>query len=597
MRKSAILLTEFSEFGNRFVNTVATRWSAMRQYTAYFVSVSLAAVQRFLSRTLATILTALKLILGLVSALALASRAYPLALALLTCAAFLDILDGHVARRLNRASALGAFLDVASDTIVLFAYFAVMFQAQRLTIVSFPLFMLAVSLGITTHFVNFFAQGGFTGDKNRVKPPASATGTLSTALAYGAGIFGSLEGLFPGMSHRYLRLEPSVVLLFLSIFSALFALLCLLVTVRRPSKYEPGDLLFQVHGSDPLFLLLLERLHLKPIDVALCFETFLTLPLFATAIATGLFFEDGHYKGIFWTYSQLWGYAVILPLVSLCAADLYRSAPVALATLRDTHLVQGADYQGFISDARKFFYDKVYIVMIVTATIVAEIWFRIDMVHHDIHRFFIDRHLNVVECIETVVHMASVYLVICVLVYGAATLVMLVRLLKQTDFAMQLFNEDRCVGLKPVVHLLTVFSNLVVLILGEFALAIIDAVRLRLPVVMHLIIFVFCFIALPLLTFFPIWIVHERLLEARREWTARLNIWFQGAGSGPIGDSTSGAAVVPGDLLSFAKADEVKRAIDRIPMWPLPAYKAVVFAAKLIFTVMAFGASIQEIRH
>jgi hypothetical protein len=29
----------------------------------------------------------------------------------------------------------------------------------------------------------------------------------------------------------------------------------------------------------------------------------------------------------------------------------------------------------------------------------------------------------------------------------------------------------------------------------------------------------------------------------------------------------------------------------------LPAYKAVVFAAKLIFTVMAFGASIQEIRH
>ena len=27
---------------------------------------------------------------------------------------------------------------------------------------------------------------------------------------------------------------------------------------------------------------------------------------------------------------------------------------------------------------------------------------------------------------------------------------------------------------------------------------------------MHLIIFVFCFIALPLLTFFPIWIVHER---------------------------------------------------------------------------------------
>lgn len=593
------LQTGFHELVARPLRWAAEAASGARRVISNVLKPKLQTAHRILSRHFATILTALRVALGAVGAFAFAAQSYGSALGLFVVSAFLDGLDGHVARRLNRVSAFGAFLDVAGDWIVLVAYSAVMFRFGILTVVSLALLMFAVSLRIIAHFISFFEQGGFTAQKDSLEVPSSATGTISTVLAYSAGVFGTLDALLPGFFRRHLGVDASVILLFVSIFSALFALLFLLVTLRSPSRApRDGQLPFNVHASEPLIRMLLDRFQLRPLDVGLCFEVVFTMPLFVTAIAVGLFSENAQYKGIFWTYSQLWGYSLILPLISALAAELYLSAPAA--SVSANNLVNDPNWVKSVEvAANAFYHDRMYILLIAGVTVVAEVLFRLDMIHNHVHSFFRNAHINIVECLETVVHAVSVYLVICVLVYGTATLVFLTRILRRADFTLQVFHEDRYVGIAPVIHLLTIFNNVVLLVLVEFVLTIADAVRHHLPIVMmHLVVFLFGLVALPILTLIPVWVVHERLVSARRNWTTRLNLWFRDASViNSLDQKFPSGAAFPPELSSFAKAHEVMRAIDSIPMWPFPAYKALGFAAKIVFTAMAFGASIQEIRH
>jgi phosphatidylglycerophosphate synthase len=541
-------------------------------------------------------LTVFRLALGVVSALAFAAKHYPTALALFVLSAFIASLGGYVAKRQGRVSALGAFLDAACDWVVILAWFTAIFRATGPTTLWFHFFMLALSLRVITHLGSFFVQGGFAADKQSLRVPVSSTGTISTVLAYGAGVLGGLDALFPGLLWRRLGLDTSVVLLFASMLSTLFAVLFLLVIFRSPPRQDQsGQLPFQVHPPEPLFRLLLERLHLRPLEVGLCFEVFLTVPLFLTALSFSLFFENTEFKGIFRIYSQFFGYAVILPLISWFAAKFYASAPSAIATLTANRPIDDAAYKQFLA----LYNGRAYVVLTAAVTVIFEVWFRLDMVRNHVHTFIRDGRLSVVECVETLVHLISVYLVLCVLAYGTAALVLLTRLLNKTDFDFQLFHEDRYVGIREVVHLLTVFGNIVLLVLVEFALTIIDAIRLHLPTVtMHLVVFVFGMVALPVLTFAPIWVVHRRLIRAREAWMARLNVWFRtNCAREAEGETMTHGSAVPHALASFAKANELKRAIDAIPMWPLPAAKVVAFVAKLAFTLMAFAASVQEIRH
>ena len=522
-----------------------------------------------------------------------------MALALFVPSAFLDYLDGHEARRLDQVSPFGAFLDVACDWIVLIAYFAVMFSAHVLPIFSFSLLMLAVSLLVLAHLARFFSQGSSTAEREITQVSVSSTGTISTVLAYCAGAFGVLDGLFPSLSPRFLRLDRSIVLLFVSVFSTLFALLYLYLTLRSPSRRgdTPASHL-KVHGSEPLFLLLLERFRLGPAYVFLCYELFLTMPLFLTAMVYGIFFENGEYKGIFWIRSQLWGYGLILPLVLYFATDFYISAPAAINSLKANRMISDELYDQFVKRANSFYHEKAYVGLVALVTVIAEIWFRFDMVRNHVHTFVRAGHLSPVECLETFAHMVSTYFVLSVLVNGTATLVVLTQIFKKSDFTSQVFHHDRYVGIKTVVHLLTDFSNIVLLVLVEFILTISDAIRLHLPPAeMHLVVFGFGLVALPILTLIPIWVVHDRLIAARQKWMEQLNNWFQAAYKGDASnpDSLEVTASVPYQLTSFEKADGIKRAIERIPTWPIPAYKVGVFLAKMTFTLVAFAAAIVEI--
>ena len=384
---------------------------------------------------------------------------------------------------------------------------------------------------------------------------------------------------------------------FVSAFSALFALLHLHLTLRSPSR--PGDTAaphIKVHGSEPLFRLLLDRFRLGPNYIFLYYELFLTMPLFATALGYCIFFENSEFKGIYWIRSQMWGYALILPLIAWFATDFYISAPGAINSLKANRIISDESHTQFVKDANKFYHEKAYVALIAVVTLIAEIWFRFDMVRNHVHAFVLAGHINRVELLETFVHIVSTYSVLLVLVYGTATLVLLTQVLKESDFTSLVFHEDRYVGIEEVVHLLTDFSNIVLLVLVEFILTISDAIRLHLPLaMMHLVVFGFGLVALPILTFVPIWVVHDRLINARRTWMGRLNNWFQAACGVSHPGNPEVSAGVPYQLMNFEKADGIKRAIDRIPMWPLPAYKVGAFLAKMAFTLVAFAAAIMDI--
>ena len=159
------LWAALSRLLTRSLKGFALTVSAKRHVVEDPVEPQLERARGFLSRQLATTLTVVRLILGLVSAYAFNAKDYPVALALFVPSAFLDYLDGQVARRLDRVSPLGAFLDVACDWIVLVAYFAVMFSARALTILPFSLLMLAVSLLVIAHLARFFSQGSSTAER------------------------------------------------------------------------------------------------------------------------------------------------------------------------------------------------------------------------------------------------------------------------------------------------------------------------------------------------------------------------------------------------------------------------------------------------
>jgi phosphatidylglycerophosphate synthase len=600
------LRTGFSQVLGWFYIGARGLSGTMRLVFAKIVEVPLERVRWLLRRHSPMISTSVRLILGLISADAFGNKKYVKALAFLLSAAILDGLDGHLGRRPSRVSRFGAFLDAACDLVILAALFIKMSELHTLTNSAFVLCMLAVSLIVLAHVASYFRNFDSAVSKENWGWLVKQSGAISIVFAYAVGVLGVLYERFPGLLPHYLKPDRPTILLLVSIYALYFASIHLISTFRVPSRDSPQ---FRIYRPCWLHRRILERFRLEPMEVLVWFQVFPTTLLFLIALQCGTFFDPPELGGIRATLSEFWAYGLILPLIVYFAADFYRSAPKAIDGILKNCVIYSKTVGQVFKEASMFSDKRAYLWLLIAVTAAQEFKFRHDMWHSGIHWILRGGQINWAEIFEVIVHLVSVYVVLFVLVYGTATLVYITRLVRKIDFRALVFHQDRYTGIKEVVHLLTVFTNIVLLASVEFILTIIDARTIvharmianpratQLPVMMHLVVFAFGLLALPILSFVPIGEVHKGLVKARRGWMEQLNIWFQAAlGGGVSGPGTPAVmAALPAELRNFGKADGIKRAIDRIPMWPLPVYEVGAFLAKVVIALVAFAASVQEI--
>lgn len=556
---------------------------------AYFVK-ALRYLKRLILYAFPIVLTGTRLTAGWLAIEACGRNNLQAAFPSFVVAGLLGTATGLKATWGQRISAVGAFLEVLADGVIVFLYMEALLRIHILPLPAFYLFLFSGILGVAAQIVHIV-------DKCELSPVTARAGRVSARIVYIGCMAATLATIKPTVFSRFSQLDVEWVLLGMAAASCLFMFEFLADALSdvfaKPALLSPTTL--RIYAKEPVASYLIDTLNLRPLTIFNFYFALITVPLFLTAMATGVFFEQVRFKGVLTLYSVLIGYSLLVPATIALAVRFYGAVGPALFRLKEDHVITDAYYLDFLESCKKTFENRWYVWGTVAVVVVAEVSFRWDMTNNDVLDWMESSpgRLNLVGSIESVIHVVSAYFILATILYGGIVIAKLGPLIKGNT-ALQYWHPDGCAGTKPAVDLISMFMNIVILLLLELVLTVRDTIMLGEETLIHSLLCILGMITLPLVVILPLWILHQRLVFERATLLRKVHNIVLGTRT----ESDNGTDVprtARSEAGKLTRAEDVQRAIDSIPVWPFPLYKALAFGGKLLVPLLGFVGAVLKL--